>query len=869
MELAQGTRLGPYEIVARLGAGGMGEVYRARDTRLDRSVAIKVLPSDLANDAQLKLRFEREAKAISQLNHPHICTLFDVGDGYLVMELLEGETLAARVARGPMPIADVLRYGAQIADALHRAHRAGIVHRDLKPANIMITRAGAKLLDFGLAKPAGIQISADATTMQAAPLTEKGAIVGTFQYMAPEQLEGLDADARTDIFALGAVLYEMATGKRAFEGSTKTSIIAAIVTSQPPPITSLQPLVPAGFEHVVQQCLEKDPEDRWQSAHDVANQLRWLVSSSSVIRAAAPETVTQSRRMKKRAGFIAAVAAAATAGGLVSNYALHRSTAVPRVSYFSASGTDIMPAASPDGKSIAFVSARDGRARIWIKQIDGGGEVAITEGPDFAPVYSPDGSTILFARGTPANALFRVPAVGGTAQKVVSQASEGSWSPDGKRIAFTRYIAGRGTFRFEVCLADVSGENEKVLYTSLGLAAASPRFSPNGRTLAVSLTPGTANVSGAIALIDLQKGSSRTIELTGSASSVVWLSDDEIVYGHLGSVTGNAQNTAGEIVRRKLSSDRERVLLSLPTLGPIMDRVGANGLIVEMPNLRQNIREIPLKGNGPSKWRTRSNSIDRQPAVSPDGEWIVYSSDRGGNLDIWAVSRKTGETHRLTDDPKQDWDPQFTPDGKHLLWSSNRSGHFEIWMANADGSYPKQISNDGYDAENPTQARDGSIYYSSVNPAKVGIWQLRLDGTSRQLVKGNVFQPEVSPDGEYVAYHTTESDNETVHVLRVADLKVADFAKGIGVRQNVVIGRPRWTADGKSIVFTASRDGKIGLLQQEFDFERDTQSTQKPLAGFDDGTRPESQGITPDGSLLISEVDDLNTLTMVRGLPLK
>src|SRR5213592_331087 len=253
MTIVSGTRLGPYEIVAPLGAGGMGEVWRGRDTRLDRSVAIKILPAALSSDAQFKIRFEREARAISQLNHPHICTLYDVGDSYLVMELLEGESLAERIGRGPIPIADTIRYGAQIAGALDRAHRAGIVHRDLKPGNVIITKSGAKLLDFGLAKSIAI-VGGDGATIHKS-LTEEGTILGTFQYMAPEQLEGEEADARTDIFALGALLYEMATGHRAFEGKTKTSLIAAIVTGQPQPMTELLPLTPRSLEHVVQKCL--------------------------------------------------------------------------------------------------------------------------------------------------------------------------------------------------------------------------------------------------------------------------------------------------------------------------------------------------------------------------------------------------------------------------------------------------------------------------------------------------------------------------------------------------------------------------------------------------------------------------------------
>ena len=274
MTLAAGVRLGPYEVVAPIGAGGMGEVFKAKDTRLDRVVAIKILPPAFAKDDKSRLRFEREAKTISQLNHANICGVYDVGHDngvdYLVLEYLEGESLADRIAKGPLPIAQVLRYGIQIADALDRAHRAGIVHRDLKPGNIMITKSGAKLLDFGLAKTAAASPSQLSATEQK-PLTEEGAIVGTIQYMAPEQLEGIEADARTDIFAFGEVLYEMATGSRAFSGRTRTSLIAAIVASQPQRISSLQPLTPTSLESVVGRALEKDPNDRWQSAAD----LRW------------------------------------------------------------------------------------------------------------------------------------------------------------------------------------------------------------------------------------------------------------------------------------------------------------------------------------------------------------------------------------------------------------------------------------------------------------------------------------------------------------------------------------------------------------------------------------------------------------------
>src|SRR5690349_975571 len=286
MTVAAGSRLGPYEIVSRIGAGGMGEVWKGRDTRLERSVAIKVLSKNLAASPDVRQRFEREAKTISQLSHPHVCALHDVGrDGdvdYLVMELLEGETLSDRLARGALPLEQTLRYGAQIADALDKAHRQGIVHRDLKPGNVMLTKTGVKLLDFGLARSAPGASAAGSLTASPtqANLTEEGTILGTFQYMAPEQLEGRPADARTDIFALGATLHEMATGRKAFSGATQASLISSILRDEPPPISQAQPMSPPSLDRVVRACLAKDPEDRWQSAGDVAKELRWLADGS-------------------------------------------------------------------------------------------------------------------------------------------------------------------------------------------------------------------------------------------------------------------------------------------------------------------------------------------------------------------------------------------------------------------------------------------------------------------------------------------------------------------------------------------------------------------------------------------------------------
>src|SRR6516225_110799 len=295
-----GRQIGSYQILSFLDAGGMGEVYRARDTRLNRVVAIKILPVHLADKPELRERFEREARAIASLNHPHICVLHDIGhqDGidYLVMEYLDGETLARRLLKGPLPLEQVFQYAIEIADALDSAHRKGITHRDLKPGNIMLTKSGAKLLDFGLAKlreDAAGSVSGLTTTQD--DLSGQGAILGTLQYMAPEQVEGKtdQLDARTDIFAFGAVLYEMATGKKAFEGKSQASVIAKILEADPPPLSSLRPVAPPALDHLVRRCLGKDPEERWQSARDVREQLRWISDSGSPAEVTAPGRARQ------------------------------------------------------------------------------------------------------------------------------------------------------------------------------------------------------------------------------------------------------------------------------------------------------------------------------------------------------------------------------------------------------------------------------------------------------------------------------------------------------------------------------------------------------------------------------------------------
>lgn len=450
MTLSGGTRLGPYEILSALGAGGMGEVYRAKDTRLGRDVAVKVLPSHLSGNAEFRQRFEREARAVSQLSHPHICALYDVGihdsTEYLVMELLEGQTLAERLEKGALPAEQVLKAGVEIADALDKAHRRGIVHRDLKPGNIMLTKSGVKLLDFGLAKVAGPEAASKELSSlptegaAAQPLTEKGTVLGTFQYMSPEQLEGAEADARSDIFALGAVLYEMATGRKAFQGKSRVSLIGSILRDEPPPISSVQPMTPPALDRVVRTCLAKDPEERWQSAHDVMSELKWIAEGGS--QAGVPAPVAARRKSRERlawgiagAAVVAALVLAAVDFRLASApvEVVRSSILPPEKTHFAFAGDNAGPlTVSPDGRTISFVAAGEKRPLLYVRRLDSKDATPLTGTEDaIFPFWSADSRSIgFFSQGK----LKRVDVASGGVTATICEAPNprgGTWNRDG------------------------------------------------------------------------------------------------------------------------------------------------------------------------------------------------------------------------------------------------------------------------------------------------------------------------------------------------------------------------------------------------------------------------------------------------------
>jgi len=496
MRLSAGTRLGPYEVLSQIGSGGMGEVYKARDTRLDRTVAIKVLPEHRYNTPQARERFEREAKAISSLNHPHICTLHDVGqqDGidYLVMEYLEGQTLANRLKRGPLPLDQVLQLAIEITEALDAAHRHGVIHRDLKPGNIVLTKSGVKLLDFGLAKVRTTGTTAGATALPTeTALTGEGTLLGTLQYMAPEQLEGQEADARTDIFALGAVIYEMGTGRKAFEGKGQASLISAILTAEPPPISTLQSMAPPALDHVVRTCLAKEPEMRWQNAQDISVELKWIVDAGW--HAGLPKPVVGN--WKRRELLLSALLASVFIALVVVTVAYFRqspgevrpvrfSIPPPENVTFADFGLAGPALISPDGSRLAFVGVDDkGKHKLWVRPLDALAAQPLAETAEFAyPFWSPDSRYIaFFAEGK----LKKVSAGGGSPQVICDAPNGrgGTWAraldggpgiivfaPD-KFVALARVSAAGGTL-VQVTALDSSRKQ---------MSHRQPEFLPDGR----------------------------------------------------------------------------------------------------------------------------------------------------------------------------------------------------------------------------------------------------------------------------------------------------------------------------------------------------------------------------------------------------
>jgi eukaryotic-like serine/threonine-protein kinase len=627
-----GSRLGPYEILELLGAGGMGEVYKARDTRLGRIVAIKILRSPLASDAEFHMRLEREARVVSQLDHPHICALYDVGEEYgqsfLVMQYLDGATLTSRLTKGPLPLDQALRYAIEIASALDKAHRHGVTHRDLKPGNIMLTKGGAKLLDFGLAK-AGAAIDArDELSLVSSGvlnLTRQGTILGTFHYMAPEQLEGGTADARTDIFAFGCVLYEMLTGRKAFDGATQASVIGAILKDEPAPIASIQPIIPASLVRVVRKCLAKDPDERWQSVRDLQDELRWIAegrldsNGSTVAATVAPRSRTRRLASLGAAAVVAfAALAAGFAGGMRAGRVAppdyqqltfrHGSISAAR---FTSDGQTIVYGAAWDNAPVQLSATRIestesrglGIEDADLFAISSTGEMAITLGRRYA--------LGVVGRGT----LARMPLDASTPRTVLGDVEDADWSPDGGNLAVVRLVEGKQRLEFPI---------GSVLYETAG-GLDHVRMSRDGANIAFIDHPSPDDDRGAIALIPAKGGSRRVLsDGWSSVTGLAWsASGDEIWF------TAAEAGVTTSLYAVDLSG-RVRVVMRSASRLLIHDIDRAGRLLMTVSKFRLRIGMVDLSANDRAErdlsWLDGSVVTD----VSPDGSTLVINEQGAG-----------------------------------------------------------------------------------------------------------------------------------------------------------------------------------------------------------------------------------------------
>jgi eukaryotic-like serine/threonine-protein kinase len=753
MALQAGSRLGPYEIANPLGAGGMGEVYRASDTRLGRDVAIKILPERYAADPEWRRRLEREARAVSSLSHPHVCSLFDVGhqDGidFLVMEYLEGETLAARLQRGALPADHVLRYGSEIASALAAAHRRGVVHRDLKPGNVMITRAGARLLDFGLAKPALSVSLSDIDVTASAPLTAQGTLVGTYPYMSPEQVEGREIDARSDIFALGAVLYEMATGTRAFEGRTTASLIAAILEREPAPIASRQPLAPAALDDIVRGCLAKDPEDRWQTAHDVKLQLEGLRrrvattgpdeggarAGGAAVRRGSGSGATKTPRPRQSAKGL----------GRRTTGPVRASILPPRNHWFTPNDFQV----SPDGTRLAFVAAGpDGRSTLWVSSMvsSQAHEIPGTEGAT-SPFWSSDSRRIgFFAQGR----LKTVEPSGAGVQDLCGTLltpGGGAWSRDDVIIfppavlgGLMQVPAGGGT---PVPATTVPDELK-------GEAHRSPQFLPDGRRFLYVVT-WTTQQRGGLYLTSLDGSAPRLV--SAEVRSSIVLAGTNLLYADGGTLyarpfdSEQAQLT-GEprvVLRNEVAPQWrfEKLAISAASTGLLVfqSRLDYNSQLVLYD---RSGKELGVVGE-PGFWSPQLSPDGRYVAVGHDrdgtGQWSTTIFDRGRGISLTLPRVGTHKAHA------------WSPDGQWIYYSAIRE---------RDGIYRRRADGSGAE-ETVLEESTAFVLVNSHSPAAPRLLYMDFangTGALRELFIETKQTREVvwgaegiySPDGEWIAY---------------------------------------------------------------------------------------------------------------------
>jgi len=784
MPHSPGDKLGPYEILSPIGAGGMGEVYKARDTRLDRTVAIKVLPEHIAKREDLRARFEREARAVASLNHPHICTLHDIGPGYMVMELIEGETLAARIEKGPIPLDQALKFAEQIADALDRAHRAGVTHRDVKPQNIMLTRDGVKVLDFGLAK-GGAKPGPTEATMTAV-LTTEGTVMGTPQYMAPELFEGKEADARSDIWAFGAVLYEMVTGQKAFQGKSYSSLVGAILSADPAPM-AVKPFTPAWLERLVRRCLAKDQEDRWQTMRDVVIELR------------SPPREAASGAPSRATAWPWAVAGVSTFAALVAGIGWYNATRpassrpltrlnveispempLARADVVTGAGGNML-ALSPDGGRMAFtLRGADGQVRIYTRLLPQSQitPLAGTEGA-YSPFFSPAGDWIGFF--TP-DKLKKIAAEGGSVVTLCDApfGYGGSWGDDGN------IIATLGTANGLSRIPSAGGVPTPV--TQLGPGEMThrwPQLLPGGQAVIFTAVAqiGTSNEDANIEVLSLETGVRKTIHQGGFSAR------------YLADTTGS--NGTGHLVYL-----RQTTLFAMPFHAGRLAAMGPPVPILEdVDGSTTAGGDFAFAQNG---------TFVYSPANASRRSWAISSVDRSGGVQL------------LHGPAGQYFGPRFSPDGKRLAFSLNNGKGADIWVKDLDGDKPSRLSFLSGTNSNPVWTPDGGqIVFRSTNLAAPGLYAVRADATgeAKRQTKGedSAFPQVFSTDGKHLLI--------TLHVSGGSDIYTMPVESGPGLTLGKPVrfletpfyeNNPVFSPDGRWVAYASNESGTLEVYVRPF-----------------------------------------------------
>jgi serine/threonine protein kinase/WD40 repeat protein len=830
--MKSGTRLGPYEVLAPLGAGGMGEVYRAKDTRLDRTVAIKVLPTHLSKDPELRQRFEREARAISALQHPNICTLYDVGVqddvDFLVMELLDGQTLAERLTKGALPIAQAVTIAIEIAQALQDAHRRGIVHRDLKPGNIMLTKSGAKLMDFGLAKPEFAVPSAavgpftpssptmnlGALTSAASPLTMKGSFVGTCQYMAPEVLQGAAADARSDIFSFGCLLYEMVAGKQAFEAKTQLGVLTAILEHEPTPLSVVKPGVPAAVDYVVNGCLVKDPAERFQSMHDVLMNLRGIAATDEDKR----EAATPIGKSLVAAIVIAAIVLIAAAGWAGEWWAKHnepvmnlRAEIAPPDTFQLDSTGDAggMPVLSPQGDKIAFVAHSATTKSLWVRSLESDSATQL-DGTQNAmhPFWSPDGKSIgFFANGK----LKKISASGGSATALadVTTPRGGSWG-DGDVILYSESISDG------LKKVDANGGPSSVATSLDGTGSDThrwPWFMPDGKHfvyLAISHNTADASLQG-IYFGSIDSNATHFVLATNAGAQyangyLLYKQGNDLVAQPFDPVAGKLSGTSTPLINNvRNDSGVWRSVFSVSQNGLMLYQSGsAGGAATRMAWFDRTGKELSQVSGG------ENTAIDIR--LSPDGKRVAQAETSG----IWVQDLERKTRTRVTFGGQLSEEPSWSPDGKNIVFATNltqgpsRTLNAELRSVPADGSGTEtKLGNAKSVNAFPAWSPDGK-YLAFVSKDDTGRDAVMIQAVGSgeppkvmirtPIEKARFYGMRISPDSRWLAFSSDETGQEEVYITR--------FPEGTGKwRVSTNFGSyPAWAKGGKELFYKDFND---------------------------------------------------------------